>query len=103
MVVVQGQFVWAAQLWGAAEALRKTINVLIPQVERADYKRSIASTHAALDDEIFAAAWAQRSAMTPEQAIAAKGCEIVHLPVAAVASPPLSYSAPGGLSDIERS
>src|SRR6202158_1833263 len=36
MAAEEGQLTWAAQLWGAADALRETIRVSIPLIERAD-------------------------------------------------------------------
>ncbi len=94
MVAEQGQSAWAAQLWSAAESLRETINVPIPQVERADHERSIASARSQLDEKIFTAAWAQGRTMTPDQALAAEGRGIVLLPAAPVVAPP----SPAGLS-----
>jgi hypothetical protein len=38
--------------------------------DRADYERFVALAHAGLDDNTFAAAWAEGRSMTMEQAIA---------------------------------
>ncbi|MGZ3617527.1 MAG: protein kinase domain-containing protein, partial [Ktedonobacteraceae bacterium] len=54
----EGQLTWAVQLWGAADALRETIRVPIPLIERADYERSIATARTRLGEKDFAAAWA---------------------------------------------
>jgi predicted ATPase len=40
MMAVQGEPTWAAQLWGAAEALRERLGTPMPPVDRADYERS---------------------------------------------------------------
>lgn len=42
---------WAAQLWGAAEALREAVGVPIPFVERADYERSVSAARTQLGEE----------------------------------------------------
>jgi predicted ATPase/DNA-binding CsgD family transcriptional regulator len=73
VVAAQQKLEWAAQLWGAAEALREAIGVPIPPVELADYKRSLSAARVHLGERTFAAAWAQGRAMTPEQALAAQG------------------------------
>jgi hypothetical protein len=65
----QGQLTWAVHLWGAADALRESIRVPIPLIERADYERSIATVRTHLGEKDFAAAWEGGRAMTPEQAI----------------------------------
>jgi predicted neutral ceramidase superfamily lipid hydrolase len=66
----QGQPKRAAWLFGAAEALRETSGASIPPVDRADYDRILAAVRAQLDEQTFAAAWAEGRAMTLEQAIA---------------------------------
>ena len=73
MVVGQGEAGWAAQLWGAAEALRESVAVPMPQVERANYEYAIATARTHLGEQAFATAWAQGRMMTREQAIAARG------------------------------
>jgi predicted ATPase/DNA-binding CsgD family transcriptional regulator len=77
VVATQGEFRWAAQLLGAAEALREVINIPIPPVERADYEHSVAAVRIQLGAESFTTTWAMGRAMTPEQARAARGREIV--------------------------
>jgi len=64
---------WAAQLWGAAEALRQHIGAPLPPVYRADYERSVAAARAHLGEKPFTAAWALGRTMTPEQALATEG------------------------------
>ncbi|HEV2659621.1 MAG TPA: tetratricopeptide repeat protein, partial [Ktedonobacteraceae bacterium] len=71
-----GQLTWAAQLWGAADALRETIRVPIPLIERLDNERSIATARTRLGEKDFAAAWEAGHAMTPEQAITSQGNKI---------------------------
>ncbi len=92
---VQGQPVWAARLWGAAEALRQHIGAPLPPVYRADYERSVAAARALLGEKPFAAAWAQGRTMTPEQALAAEGQPLLSTP-----TPPARPAAtsPDGLT-----
>ncbi len=73
VVAAQQKLAWAAQLWGAAEALRDAFGVPIPLAQRADYERSISAARVHLGERAFAASWAQGRSMTPEQALAAKG------------------------------
>jgi hypothetical protein len=69
VAVVQGQLERAATLFGAAEALRESINVLMPPSERADHDRAVAAARAQLGEDGFAAAWEAGRALPLEQAI----------------------------------
>jgi tetratricopeptide (TPR) repeat protein len=60
----------AARLFGAAEALRESLGVPLPPVNRADYDRDVAATRAQLDAATFAAAWAEGQTMTLDDAVA---------------------------------
>jgi tetratricopeptide (TPR) repeat protein len=60
----------AARLLGTTEALRQAITAPMGAADHADYGRFVALTHAGLDDNTFAAAWAEGRAMTLEQAVA---------------------------------
>jgi hypothetical protein len=60
----------AARLFGAAEALRETINISMTAFERMEYDREISDLRANMDEAIFAKAWAEGRDMTMEQAIA---------------------------------
>jgi predicted ATPase/DNA-binding CsgD family transcriptional regulator len=73
VVGVQGEPAWAAQLWGAAEALREAMGTPIPPVYCATYERAVAAARAQFGETTFAAAWAEGRTMTPEQALAAQG------------------------------
>jgi DNA-binding NarL/FixJ family response regulator len=64
---------WAAQLWGASEALRESLGTPIPLVMRAAYESSIAAACAQLGKKAFEAAWEEGRTMTAEQALAAQG------------------------------
>jgi DNA-binding CsgD family transcriptional regulator len=73
LVAAQGELVWAARLWGAAESLRDALSAPIPPVYRAEYGNAVAAARVQLSEKVFAAAWAEGRSMTPEQALAAKG------------------------------
>ena len=73
VVAAQHRLAWAAQLWGAAEAIRDASDIAIPPVEIADYERSVSTARVHLGEKTFAAAWAQGRSMTPRQALAAQG------------------------------
>ncbi len=73
VLLAQGELIWAAQLWGAAEALREETGVPLNPVDRADYERSIAAVRTQVGEKTFAALWSEGQRMTPEQALAARG------------------------------
>ena len=94
VVAAQQKLAWAAQLWGAAEAIRDAFGVPIPLAQRADYERSLSAARVHLGERAFAAAWAQGRSMTPEQALSAKGQKPTPMPTT-TASPP---TYPDGLT-----
>ncbi|HEU0003519.1 MAG TPA: protein kinase [Ktedonobacteraceae bacterium] len=104
MAVEENQSAWAAQLWGAAEALRESIKVALPPIDRADYERSVATARTRLGEQDFTAAWREGRSMTPEQAFAAQGRVRVTpatVPVPLPATAPaatLSSANPAGLT-----
>ena len=71
--VAQGQPMWAARLWGAAEALREAIRAPLPPIERADYERAVAAACRSLGEQAFAAAWAQGRSMSLDQVLTVPG------------------------------
>lgn len=95
VVAAQRQLAWAAQLWGAAEALRDAIDVPLPPVERTSYDRSVAATRAHFGEGAFATAWTQGRSMTPEQVLVAQGRKPVPPPTKTIIPPP---TYPDGLS-----
>jgi DNA-binding NarL/FixJ family response regulator len=95
VVAAQQKLAWAAQLWGAVEALRDTMGIPLPPVERTDYERSVSAARVHLGERAFAAAWTQGGAMTPEQAVAAKGHKPAPPPIPTVTSSP---TYPAGLT-----
>ena len=61
----------SARLLGAVSAIDKNVDSpWFPSGERRAYEQALAGTRAQLDDETFAAAWAEGRAMTLEQAVA---------------------------------
>src|SRR5437763_12508447 len=99
VVAAQHKLAWAAQLWGAADALRDALGVPIPPVELADYERSLSAARVHLGERAFAAAWAQGRAMTPQQALAAQGHKPTPSPSPSGTPPPQVY--PAGLTTRE--
>ncbi len=98
VVAAQHKLAWAAQLWGAADALRDALGgVLIPPVELADYERSLSAARVHLGERAFAAAWSQGRAMTPQQALAARGQKPIPRSTATAPSP----TYPAGLTTRE--
>ena len=69
VVATQGALRWAAQLWGAAEALREAIDVPRLPVDRVVYEQAVAAARAQLGEEAFAAAWHEGWMMKLEQVI----------------------------------
>jgi tetratricopeptide (TPR) repeat protein len=59
----------AVRLFGAAEVLRAAIQRARPPVERAEFEDAMTAARAALDEEAYAAAWAEGQAMTRDQAV----------------------------------
>ncbi len=94
VVAAQRQLAWAAQLWGAAEALRDVFGVPIPLVQRTDYERLVSAARVHLGERAFAVAWAQGRSMTPEQALAAKGQKPTPAPTTTASRP----TYPAGLT-----
>jgi tetratricopeptide (TPR) repeat protein len=64
----KGQGERAARLWGAAEALRKTIGATLHGTDRPDYDRSVTAVRSELDEAEWEAAFAQGRAMSAEEA-----------------------------------
>ncbi|HEV7235489.1 MAG TPA: LuxR C-terminal-related transcriptional regulator, partial [Ktedonobacteraceae bacterium] len=95
----EGQLTWAVQLWGATDALRETIRVPIPLIDRIDYERSIATARTRMGEKDFAAAWKAGRAMTPEQAITTQGNAVIAPLVAPAATSSPTY--PAGLTGRE--
>ena len=65
----QGNRAWAARFWGAAEALRETIDAPLPSVDRPPYERTVAEVHARLGARTFATAWTEGRGMMLEDAL----------------------------------
>jgi predicted ATPase/transcriptional regulator with XRE-family HTH domain len=60
----------AARLWGAASAWREAINQPLPPTYQRDYADSVAQARTQVGENVYAAAWSEGYAMSPEQAIA---------------------------------
>ena len=64
--VIQRAFIWAARLWGAAEALREAAGTPLPPVYQREYEQAITVAHTQLGKQLFIAAWAEGRSMIPE-------------------------------------
>ena len=69
VAATQGALRWAAQLWGAAEALREAIDVPRLPVDRVGDQQAVTATRAHLGEEAFAAAWQEGWMTKLEQVI----------------------------------
>jgi predicted ATPase len=69
VAATQGALRWAAQLWGAAEALREAIAVPRLPVDRVGYEQAVAAARAQLGEDTFAAVWQEGRTMKLEQVI----------------------------------
>jgi len=59
----------AAQLFGAAEALREAASTPLPPYRRAEVDRDLTAAKAQIDEEAFGRAWAAGRSMTMERAV----------------------------------
>jgi tetratricopeptide (TPR) repeat protein len=66
----EGQLEWAAQLFGAAEALLEATGAHLAAADRAEWDRNLAAVRAQLDEAIFAAAWAEGQARDLDATVA---------------------------------
>jgi predicted ATPase/DNA-binding CsgD family transcriptional regulator len=102
VVATQGDPVWAARLWGTAEALREAMGNPLPSVYRADYERAVTAARAQLGEKAFTKALAEGRSMTPEQVLAGQRHAIMPVPIPAIPSstPPAKPVAtyPDGLT-----
>jgi predicted ATPase len=68
ILCAQEQAAPAARLWGAAEALRESIDAPLPPEEHAAYGRAVAAVRGQLGEPAFAAAWRAGCMLTLAQA-----------------------------------
>jgi len=69
VVVLNADPARAAQLWGAAEALRRSIGARPAPAARATRDRLMATARTQLGEAAFQSAWTEGQAMPSEQAI----------------------------------
>jgi predicted ATPase/class 3 adenylate cyclase len=69
LALVREQPVRAAQLFGAAEALRERIGIPMTRIEQTDYEQRVAQLKAGMDAQAFDEAWAKGRKLTMEAAI----------------------------------
>jgi hypothetical protein len=73
VAVTQRQLEHAAQLLGAAEALRTALGAPLSPGERVQYDHNVSAVRAGLDATAFAAAWATGQATPAEHVVAYGG------------------------------
>ncbi len=107
VAAAQGQPIWAARVWGAAETLRETIHAPMPPVERAFYDDMLTMARSLTNRKAFDAAWLEGQALTPEQALAMSKSEsrsrqavsgVISMPPTVVPVSKMSASNPAGLT-----
>ncbi len=100
VVALQGDPVWAARLWGTAEALREAMGTPLPPVYRAGSERSVAATRTQLGEKAFVTAWAEGRKMTLEQALAAQTAVMESISAEPLSTPPAKSPTtyPAGLT-----
>jgi len=79
--------------------LREAVSLPIPFIDRANYERLVANVHSQLGEKTFATAWAEGREITPEQALAMQGSEIVSIPTTTATIPSITH--PAGLTERE--
>ena len=71
LAIADGRPVHAATLLAAADAVREQYGLVVPPSYRRDFRDPyVARARAALDEECFAAAWAEGQAMSLDAALA---------------------------------
>ena len=80
VVAAQGESVWSARLWGAADSLREAIGSPLTSFNHVGYERAVA-VRTQLGERAFEAAWTEGRSMSLEQVLAARGSTIAKLPV----------------------
>jgi ATP/maltotriose-dependent transcriptional regulator MalT len=96
MATAQGQYSWAALLWGVAELLPESHSVAIPQPI---YERMRMTARAHLGESAFEQHLAEGRAMTPAQAVAAQPTMPPEIPAPATTKRSPAY--PAGLTPRE--
>jgi predicted ATPase/class 3 adenylate cyclase len=69
LAAAQGQARRAVRLFGAAEALRDRIGIVLPPVERPEYEEYLAAARDGMNGHDFTAAWEEARGMSVDQAI----------------------------------
>jgi DNA-binding NarL/FixJ family response regulator len=70
LAAARGQHDRAARLFGAAEAEREAIHLMLQEPERSRYARAVADARQHLRADDFATAWADGRQLRPDQAVA---------------------------------
>ena len=90
IALAQQLFIWTVRLFAAADAVRTTYRFFSPMgMEQPFYDRTLEAAHEQLGENLYAQAWAEGWAMTPQQALAPEARAPLH-----TLSPPLSSESP---------
>ena len=71
VALAQGEAIWTVHLLSASDALRQIIGTPMMNLEQVLHEQALTTLHDLLDEQTFAAAWAEGQVMSPEQALAA--------------------------------
>jgi predicted ATPase/DNA-binding NarL/FixJ family response regulator len=99
VAVAQGETIWAVLLLSAAEASRQSMGVSVTTpLEQTSREQTLTTLHDLLDEQVFANAWAQGRAMSPEQAARHRPAQRTTLS-RVEKRPVMSMLSPGSLLD----
>ncbi len=100
VALAQNEAIWAVHLLSAAEALRQIIGASIAPLERTAHEQILNTLHDRLEEHIFAPAWTEGQAMSPEQAVAARALSMQATPLPSFEQQPvMNVLAPRFLHD----
>jgi DNA-binding CsgD family transcriptional regulator/tetratricopeptide (TPR) repeat protein len=77
-----GETVWAVQILGAVDALRRVIGAsMTAPLEKDVRERTLATLHELLGESAFVTAWAEGQTMSPEQAVRRRASHVAAQPL----------------------
>jgi predicted ATPase/DNA-binding CsgD family transcriptional regulator len=100
VAVAQKEAIWAVHLLSTAQVLRQGMGTPTTPLERVVSEQIFTTLHALLDEHIFAAAWTEGQAMSPEQVVAARSLSTQVASPSLLEKPPImSTLSPHALHD----
>lgn len=102
VVSMQGKHAWAAQIWGAAEALRASIGQPHAPIEQVMYESAVKDVRRYIGEQAFETAYEKGRMMSPDQALQEQ-VSITSLPTTTTTSiaRKMPKSKPDGLTSRE--